>query len=314
LTEKQRTPEEIQQQLHREISEVLSTPAVRIDKKKIDLKRYRKVRWFFAKAFAHVIFWDIVLNRPILRWFRTPPLPRWQKIARRYRGLAVEMGGVLIKLGQFLSIRVDVLPPEVTGELAGLQDEIPPEPLERVLAQLEEDFDCPVAEVFDQFLPEPLGAASLAQVHHARLATGQDVVVKVLRPGIDVLVETDLAAIALAMRWLKWYKRVSNLIDLDWLAKEFAVITRGELDFGAEAEHAEHFTRDFADDPGVYVPKVYRDYCRARTLTLENVGYIKIGDLQAIEAAGISRADVAHFLLRALEQETHIHEAPLLVR
>ncbi len=286
-----RTPEEIQQDLHRELSQVLK-PGSKLPTK-IDRQRYRKVRRFFARAFIHVIFWDIVLNRPILRWFRTEPIPRWQNIARRYRALALEMGGVLIKLGQFLSIRVDVLPPEVTGELAGLQDEIPPEPIAAVLAQIEADFGCPVSEVFAEFAPEPLGAASLGQAHRARLASGQEVVVKVLRPGIDVLVETDLAAIALAMRWLKLYRRISTRVDLDWLAEEFTTITRQELDFKAEGEHAERFARDFADDPQVYVPKVYWDYCRARTLTLENVGYIRIGDLEAIEAAGISRPDVA---------------------
>lgn len=300
----QRTPEEIQQNLHRELSQVLKTgsrPTL-----KIDSKRYRKVRWFFAKAFIHVIFWDIVLNRPILRWFRTEPIPRWQNIARRYRTLAVEMGGVLIKLGQFLSIRVDVLPPEVTGELAGLQDEIPPEPIAAVLAQIEADFGCPVAEIFDDFEPEPLGAASLGQAHRARLAAGEEVVVKVLRPGIDVLVETDLAAIALAMRWLKLYRRVSDRVDLDWLAEEFTAITRQELDFKAEGEHAERFARDFAADPQVYVPKVYWDYCRARTLTLENVGYIRIGDLEAIEAAGISRAAVAKKFYNIYMEQTFV--------
>lgn len=300
----QRTPEEIQQNLHRELSQVLKTgsrPTL-----KIDSKRYRKVRWFFAKAFIHVIFWDIVLNRPILRWFRTEPIPRWQNIARRYRTLAVEMGGVLIKLGQFLSIRVDVLPPEVTGELAGLQDEIPPEPIAAVLAQIEADFGCPVAEIFDDFEPEPLGAASLGQAHRARLAAGEEVVVKVLRPGIDVLVETDLAAIALAMRWLKLYRRVSDRVDLDWLAEEFTAITRQELDFKAEGEHAERFARDFAADPQVYVPKVYWDYCRARTLTLENVGYIRIGDLEAIEAAGISRPAVAQKFYNIYMEQTFV--------
>jgi len=289
----QRTPEEIQQDLHRELSQALSANVTKADTSKIDLKRYRKVRWFFAKAFVQVIWWDIILNRPILRWFRTPPLPRWQKISRRYRGLAVEMGGVLIKLGQFLSIRVDILPPEVTGELAGLQDEIPPEPLEDVLAQIEEDFGCPVSEIFNWFDPEVLGSASLAQAHLARITSGQEVVVKVLRPGIDVLVETDLAAIALALRWLKLYKRVSKRVDLDWLAEEFTIITRAELDFKAEGQNAERFAADFADDPQVYVPKVYWEYSAARTLTLENVGYIKIGDLEGIDAAGISRPDVA---------------------
>ncbi len=291
--QRQRTPEEIQQDLHRELGQVLNNEPTKPESTRIDFKRYRKVRWFFAKVFLHVIWWDIILNRPILRWFRTPSTPRWKNIARNYRALAVEMGGVLIKLGQFLSIRVDILPPEVTGELAGLQDEIPAESLELVTAQIEEDFGCPITEIFDEFLTVPLGAASLAQAHKAWLVTGQEVVVKVLRPGIDVLVETDLAAIALAIRWLKYYPRVSKRVDLDWLAREFTDITRKELDFKAEGKNAERFAKDFADDPDVHVPKVYWDFCAARTLTMENVGYIKISDLPAVEAAGIDRAQVA---------------------
>jgi predicted unusual protein kinase regulating ubiquinone biosynthesis (AarF/ABC1/UbiB family) len=290
---RQRTAEEIQQDLHRELSQALGSTYTTPEASQIDLKRYRKVRWFFARAFLHVIWWDIILNRPVLRWFRTPPLPRWQKIARRYRLLAVEMGGVLIKLGQFLSIRVDILPPEVTGELAGLQDEIPPEPLAEIIAQIEEDFDCPISEIFDWFAPEALAAASLAQVHLARLISGQEVVVKALRPRIDVLVETDLAAIAQALRWLKYYRRVSDRVNLDWLAEEFTRITRSELDFKAEGQNAEKFAEDFAENPLVYVPKVYWDYSAPRTLTLENVSYIKIGDLAGIDAAGISRTAVA---------------------
>lgn len=289
----QRTPTEIQEDLHRQLGQALNQAAASPNPSKIDLKRYRKVRWFFAKAFIHIIWWDIILNRPVLRWLRTPPLPRWQKIARRFRALAVEMGGVLIKLGQFLSIRVDILPPEVTRELAGLQDEIPPAPFAEVLAQIEADFGRPVSTLFKWIAREPLGAASLAQAHVARLVSGQEVVVKVLRPGIEVLVETDLAAIALAIRWLKFYKRVSKRVDLDWLSQEFTRVTRNELDFKAEGLNAEHFARDFADDLQVHVPKVYWDYSAARTLTLENVGYIKIGDLAAIEAAGISRPRIA---------------------
>lgn len=289
----QRTPEEIQQDLHRELGQILHPGGLQADPAKIDWQRYRKVRRFFARAFLHVIWWDLILNRPGLNWLRTPPLPRWQEIARRYRALAVEMGGVLIKLGQFLSIRVDVLPSEVTRELAGLQDEVPSERLEAVIAQIEADFGRPMAEIFTWFSPQPVGAASLAQVHLARLPSGEEVVVKALRPGIDVLVETDLSAIALAIRWLKFYKRISKRVDLDWLAEEFTTVTRNELDFKAEGQNAERFAQDFAADPQVYIPKVYWDYCATRTLTLENVGYIKIGDLAAIEAAGISRSQVA---------------------
>jgi len=116
--QQQRSPEEIQQDLHRELGQIRKVTGSKPNAAKIDLKRYRKVRWFFAKAFVHIIFWDILINRPLLRWLRPDPLPRWQKISRNFRHLAVEMGGVLIKLGQFLSIRVDVLPSEV-GRVAG---------------------------------------------------------------------------------------------------------------------------------------------------------------------------------------------------
>ncbi len=276
---------------------------------KKDIHRYRKIRRFFAKIFLHILWWDIILNRPVLRWFRKPALPRWRIIARQYRSLAVDMGGVLIKLGQFLSIRVDILPAEVTGELAGLQDEVPPEKTEYVIAQIEEDFGRPISEIFEWFSPQPLGAASLAQAHLARIGniggcpsgqrveTGkQEVVVKVLRPGIDLIVETDLAAIRLAFQWIKLYKRIRERVDLDWLAQEFTAVTRNELNFKSEGENTEQLARNFEDDPNIYIPKVYWKYCAARTLTLENVSYIKISDLNRIESAGISRPQVADML------------------
>src|SRR4029079_19218764 len=140
--------------------------------------------------------------------FRRPALRRWVEIARRYRTLAIEMGGVLIKLGQFLSVRVDLLPPEVIHELAGLQDEVPPESFADIVRRIEEDFGLPVGQVFARLDPVPVGAGSLAQVHRARLATGEEVVVKVLRPGIERLVETDLAAAGLAFRLLRFSRRV----------------------------------------------------------------------------------------------------------
>lgn len=260
----------------------------------IDRQRFITVRNFFIRMFLHLIFWDILLNRPVLRWFRTSSSSRWQKISRNYRHLAIEMGGVLIKLGQFLSVRVDILPPEVTNELTGLRDEVPAAPIETIITQIEADFGKPIAELFEWVAPEPLGAASLGQVHLARLAaTHAEVVIKVLRPGIDVLVETDLNAISIALGWLRHYKKVARRVNLDWLIEEFTTVTRNELDFAAEGKNAERFARDFAGDRGIYIPKVYWDYCAARTLTLENVGYIKIDDSDRMEEVGISPESVA---------------------
>ena len=279
-----------------------SPPTVRID-----FRRYRKVRRFVTRTFLHVLWWDMFLNVPGLRRFRPPAVGRWTKIARRYRTLAGEMGGVLIKLGQFLSVRVDLLPHEVTRELAGLQDEVPPERFEEILQQIESDFGRPVAEVFSWIDPKPVGAASLAQVHPARLPDGEEVVVKVLRPRIDVLVETDLAAAALAFRLLKVSRKVRRRVDLDRLAEEIATTTRRELDLSNEGRNAERFAEDFRDDPRVGIPRVYWTASARRTLTLENVGFLKIGDLAAIEGAGISRSEVAQVLYRIYMQQIFVH-------
>jgi predicted unusual protein kinase regulating ubiquinone biosynthesis (AarF/ABC1/UbiB family) len=278
---------------------------------RIDFKRYRKLRGFVTRTFLHVLFWDVLLNVPGLRRLRRPPLERWQRIARRYRTLAVGMGGVLIKLGQFLSIRVDILPREILQELQGLQDEVPPEPFERVVEQIEADFGRPVSDIFAWIDPVPVGAASLAQVHPARLAgpsgTEGAAVVKILRPGIEKLVETDLAAVSLALRLLRLSRRIRQRVNLSRLAEEIAVTTRRELDLASEGRNAERFAKDFAGDARVYIPKVYWEASAARTLTLENVGYLKIGDLAGLERAGIRRAEVARILYRVYMRQIFEH-------
>lgn len=272
----------------------------------IDFRRYRKVRRFVTGVFVHVVWWDVLLNAPGLRRFRRPAVERWARIARRYRALASEMGGVLIKLGQFFSVRVDLLPPEVTRELAGLQDEVAPGPFAAIARQIEEDFGRPLSAVFPWISPEPVGSASLAQVHSARLPDGQEVVVKVLRPGIDVIVETDLAAATLALRLFKISSRIRRRVDLDRLAEEIVATTRRELDLAAEGRNAERFARDFADDPRVCIPRVFWHQSAHRTLTLENVGYLKINDLAALAHAGISRAEVARTLYRIYMQQIFV--------
>lgn len=274
---------------------------------RIDFRRYRKVRRFVTRTFIHVLWWDILLNVPGLRRFRPPAAGRWARIARRYRSLAGEMGGVLIKIGQFLSVRVDILPPEVTRELAGLQDEVPPERFEDIVHQIEDDFGRPLSEVFAWVSPEPVGAASLAQVHPARLLSGEPAVVKVLRPGIDVLVETDLAAARLAFRLLKVSRKLRRRVDLDRLAEEIAATTHRELDLANEGRNAERFAADFAGDPRVMIPKVFWAASARRTLTLENVGYLKIGDLEALDRAGISRPEVAKILYRIYMEQIFEH-------
>jgi predicted unusual protein kinase regulating ubiquinone biosynthesis (AarF/ABC1/UbiB family) len=255
-----------------------------------------------------VIWWDIVLNRPALERFRTPYLPRWRRLAADFRALAVDMGGVLIKLGQFLSARVDLLPPEIVGELAGLQDEVPPVAIGLVTAQIEADFGRPVGAIFEWFSPEPVGSASLAQVHKARLATGERVAVKVLRPDIRRIVATDLKVIEKFLRRMRYFKKLRRYVDLDRLAAEFVAVTARELDLEREGLNAERFAANFADEPQVRVPKIYWGQSAAHTLTMEDVSYIKIDDFAALEAAGINATEVAAKLFDVyLEQISRTH-------
>ncbi|MEJ5197722.1 MAG: AarF/UbiB family protein [Anaerolineae bacterium] len=287
-----------------------------------DWARYLRVATFFGRTFLAFIWWDLIVGHlPLIGpAVRRGSLDRWRRVAQRYRQLAVRYGGVLIKLGQFLSIRVDVLPLEVLQELAGLQDEVPPEALADIQGAIVAEFGRPIEDVFAWFDPEPMAAASLAQVHRARwpataaaghrpvaVGDGPEVVVKVQRPRIEVFVETDLAALRLAVGWLKWYRPIARRVDLDRLYAEFAATTRRELDFIQEGRNSERFAANFAADPHICVAKVYWQATTRRVLTLENVAAIKITDLAAIEAAGISRSEVARRLYDAYLQQIFVH-------
>lgn len=249
--------------------------------------RRRKVQRFLTRLALHVVWWDILLNRPFLRRFRSSYIIRWQALAIRYRALALEVGGVMIKLGQFLATRVDLLPVEITRELAGLQDEVPPAPFDLIRIQTEADFGRPLSAVFEWVSPEAVAAASLGQAHRARLYSGEEVVVKVLRPGISEIVESDLAIFSKFVRQLKRYEPIRRHVDLDRLVDEFVKVTRKELDLLEEGKNAERFGRDFIEDSSVYVPQIYWQYTATHTLTMEDVSYIKVTDVASIRAAGI---------------------------
>ena len=147
-------------------------------------RRRLRITFFFARVGIHFLWWDYILRRPLLRVFRTPWVPRWQRLTGSYKELALDLQGLWIKLGQFLSTRVDVLPMEITQQLDSLRDEVPPVSTAVIIEQIEAGLGLPIAEVFASISPRPVGSASLAQVHRAQTIAGEDVVVKVLRPGI----------------------------------------------------------------------------------------------------------------------------------
>ncbi|MGW8318272.1 MAG: ABC1 kinase family protein [Candidatus Promineifilaceae bacterium] len=275
----------------------------------IDRSRYRKILWFFSGVISNVIFWDLLLGHIFFMRGRVQHSrpERLRSMSRRFRQLAVEMGGVLIKLGQFLSARVDILPPEITDELAGLQDEVPPVPLEAIETVLSAELGDVTAH-FSYFDPEPVAAASLGQAHRARLlqsygrrrdGRGTPVVGKVQRPGIEHLVETDLAALRVLARWMMRYGPIRRRADVPALLDEFAATLWEELDYISEADNAELFGEMFADDPGILIPGVYRQHSTSRVLVLEDVDGIKITDVESISDQGINLTEVAIRVLDA---------------
>ncbi|WP_299025599.1 AarF/ABC1/UbiB kinase family protein [uncultured Thermanaerothrix sp.] len=268
--------------------------------------RYRRILRFFAGVILHVLTWDILLPRFGLgKLVRTTRPQRLRRLAAAFRQLAIQLGGVMIKVGQFLSTRIDILPPEITEELSGLQDEVAPEPFDAIRAVVETEFGAPLATRFLVFEESPLAAASIGQVHRAWLnpphttsdPTPLAVVVKVQRPNIPAIVETDLQALRVVARWVNLFPPVRRRADVPALVDEFSRILREEIDYLSEARHAEIFAANFAGHTEVRIPKVYWEYTTRRVLTLEDVGDIKITDYPAIEAAGIERAEVAKRLI-----------------
>jgi predicted unusual protein kinase regulating ubiquinone biosynthesis (AarF/ABC1/UbiB family) len=211
-----------------------------------------------------------------------------------FRETAVELGVLLIKLGQFLSSRVDLLPEKAIGILSSLQDEMPPAPFEQVVSLLESELGKPVEEVFSMLERKCTAAASLGQVHKAVLAsTGETVAVKIQRPYSAQLARLDLSALKFVIWIITRLVDKNHCIDLMGVYHEFTRTVSEELDYVREAANARRFKAMFKDDPTIYIPRVYDQYVSRRVLVLEWIDGIKINDYAALDAAGINRFEVA---------------------
>ena len=264
--------------------------------------RYRRILRFAARYLVQTWWYELFLPRiGLQRIAERTRSRRMLHIARRFRVLAINLGGLMIKVGQFMSSRLDVLPPEITKELEGLQDEVPAVPFPAIRALAEAELGVSLDRAFSFVDPVPVAAASLGQAHRARLAEGDaeesgllDVILKIQRPGIDRIVDVDLMALRKVGGWLSRVRLVSDRVDMPALVEEFAHTSLEEIDYLHEGVNAERFAANFADDPRVSVPQLVWERTTRRVLTMQDVTAIKANDAVALRAAGIDPSEVAH--------------------
>ncbi|WP_298226951.1 AarF/UbiB family protein [Gryllotalpicola sp.] len=263
--------------------------------------RYRRILWFAGRYIMQSWWYEVILPRiGLARFAARGRTARLVRVAQRFRVLAVDLGGLMIKVGQFLSSRLDVLPPEITAELAGLQDEVPAAPFPAIRQLAEAELMVPLERAYASFVEAPVAAASLGQAHSARLAAADaadngfdQVIVKVQRPGIRAIVEVDLSALRRVAEWLVRLRVGAGHVDPRALLAEFTATSLEEIDYLHEAAGAERFREMFADDPRVAVPDVVWERTTRRVLTLSDATAIKIDDVPGLRSAGIDPSEVA---------------------
>ena len=235
---------------------------------------------------------DMLFALPLPFWLRAPRflLPwRWMPRGKssRSRGESLrlaleELGPIFIKFGQLLSTRRDLLPPDIADELARLQDRVPPFPPEQAVALIEQQLGARIDQVFSRFEHQPLASASVAQVHAAQLRSGEDVVVKVVRPGLEPVIRQDMA-------WLFALAKVAERASADArrlrpveVVCDYEKTIFDELDLLREAANGTQLRRNFEGSKLLYVPQVYWDWCRPKVLVMERIYGIPVTDLAAL--------------------------------
>lgn len=230
--------------------------------------------------------WGLRLLLRLLPWRwlprRTLEMPRGERLRRSLE----ELGPVFIKFGQILSTRRDLLPGDIADELARLQDRVPPFPAAQAIALIEQQLGAPLARLFTRFDPQPLASASVAQVHAAQLRSGEDVVVKVVRPGLEPVIRQDMAWLFLLARLAERLSRDARRLRPVEVVSDYQKTILDELDLLREAANATQLRRNFDGSRLLYVPQVYWDWCRPQVMVMERIYGIPVTDLAALRDQG----------------------------
>lgn len=213
------------------------------------------------------------------RLIRAPELSRGERI----RCALEELGPIFVKFGQLLSTRRDLLPDDIADELQKLQDQVPPFPSDTATKIIETALKGSVDDLFAQFDKEPLASASVAQVHTATLHSGENVVVKVIRPGVEKIIQQDIALLYTMAGWLEKYWVEGKRLRPVEVVSDYDKTIHDELDLLKEAANASTLRRNFENSPKLFVPSIYWDYCRQDVLVMERIHGIPVADIAALK-------------------------------
>ena len=258
------------------------------------IARFYRLRPWLAWGRAITIVWNFVWFILGIKW------DDWQGVAERnklrravqLRKMLVRLGPAFIKVGQALSTRPDLIRKDFLEELVKLQDQLPPFDNAVALRQIQSELGHPIREIFSELSPAPVAAASLGQVYHGRLHTGEEVAVKVQRPNLRPVLSLDLYLMRWAAGWLAPWLPLNLGHDLTLIVDEFGTKLFEEIDYLNEGRNAERFATNFRNDPQVKVPAIYWRYTTTRVLTLEWLNGFKLTDTESIIAAGIDPQEI----------------------
>ena len=230
--------------------------------------------------------------KALLFAFKLFPAPKLTR-GERLRLALEELGPIFIKFGQLLSTRPDIIPPDIAEELNKLQDQVSPFANDEFIKIVETALGKPINDLFDDFNSKPLASASIAQVHTAKLKTGEEVVVKAVRPGIDKIIELDTALMGQLARLLQAGLKDGKRLRPVEVVHEYQQTITDELDLMREAANASKLRRNFLNSDLLYVPSVYWDYCRRNVMVMERIYGAQISDIDKIVSSGVELKKLA---------------------
>jgi len=264
------------------------------------IKRYRQILTVFSKHGFELVLERSGAYRSLRAGRGMDGRAQRSSVGKRLRLALEELGPTFVKLGQLLSTRADVFPADVIRELRRLQDAVPPFPFSEARSLIESELGDTLEHLFMDFEEEPVAAASVAQVHRARLPSGERVAVKVQRPGIEDTIRLDLSILKNYAFLLDRHTRIGRLYDLAGMVSDFEKTIMGELDFTREAENADTFRKNFRADRGIAVPAIKWVHTTGRVLTMEYVEGAGILDLDALDGWGLDCGQLARRLSESL--------------